>query len=153
MGRVVVTSGGASRSKSKFKPIKKPLTNCYFDVGGELILSSTHAILREKDLVKGSFTGREYKLPIKNVTSNLPSQYKDIKSLEVVCTLRSQKKEIKSIENKTFQQKYIYKYWITHFHHCCLTNEVVEVSFSNKETIDNPSTACEITIQNNNIEK
>ena len=73
MRQVTITSGGISKSRSKFKPIQKLLTNSYFDVGGELVLSSRNAILREGNLVTGSFTGKEYKLSIKNVMSNLPS--------------------------------------------------------------------------------
>lgn len=127
MGRVVVTSGGdRSRYKSKFKPIKKPIANSYSDVGGELVLSSNHAILSEKNLATGSFTGRKYELPIQNVKSNLPPQYKDLKCLNVVCRISSQKKEIQSIQKKKLKKEYSYIHRITHFYLVSLENESLE---------------------------
>jgi hypothetical protein len=106
-------------------------------------------------LATGSFTGRKYELPIKNVKSNLPSQYRDLECLDVVCEIRAQKKEIQSIQKKKINKEYSYKYWITRFHLISLRNENLENNYENyfnsSNTVKDLHLNNEVTSQSNVI--
>lgn len=93
MGRVNLTSGGSEdgRSRSKFRGASQ--TVFYFQVVGELDLTSRHPVLKEKDPKTGRFTGEEWLLTQGSLIG-LADKYKKSSKLEVVCRIQDTKTSI-----------------------------------------------------------
>lgn len=138
MGRVRLTGGGYAKrpfSKSK-RPQKPPPKNEFFNVGGNLIILSSYAILHEKEPT-GALTGKIYHINLDSLRSKLPKKYKSSKKLEVICTL-SIRLEPDSEEKNPDNSRQESVYRVSRIHYVTDNQKVENDSVGTNKNASNP---------------
>ena len=138
MRRAIVTSGRYGNPFSKFRPPAKTISiSHYIDTGGKLSIFTRRAVLQERDLQTGDFTGKTYEINLKSVKSKLSGRYKNAQQLEIVCTLGvRQKTVIQKLkgEKKTGKE---FSYWMSHIHHILSDRDILSENTESYEETSN----------------